>query len=288
MRPGPGSVLEQKAAGAEQTEAAEEQKAAGGWSGADGGCRGAEGSWRLERSKRRLQRSRRQLEAGAEQTVAAAEQKAAGGWNGADGGCRRQLEAGAEQTEAAEEQKAAGGWSGADGGCRGAEGSWRLERREDSRSEERTAGAERGRPERKEDSRSGERTAGAERGQPERKEDMWDATCVDTLAASHVPHTFRAAGAAAGTAENLKREKYRSLDSTYLFLPFGVETMGPWGPDAKSLVKEITSRLADVSGDKRAGAYLRQRLSLAIQRGNVASVLGTLPQGPGLEGLLYI
>ncbi|CAG9118843.1 unnamed protein product [Plutella xylostella] len=101
---------------------------------------------------------------------------------------------------------------------------------------------------------------------------VWDATCVDTLAASHVPHTSRAAGAAAGTAENLKREKYRSLDSTYLFLPFGVETMGPWGPDAKSLVKEITSRLADVSGDKRAGAYLRQRLSLAIQRGNVASM----------------
>ncbi|XP_048479848.1 uncharacterized protein LOC125489131 [Plutella xylostella] len=117
---------------------------------------------------------------------------------------------------------------------------------------------------------------------------VWDATCVDTLAASHVPHTSRAAGAAAGTAENLKREKYRSLDSTYLFLPFGVETMGPWGPDAKSLVKEISSRLADVSGDKRAGAYLRQRLSLAIQRGNVASVLGTLPQGPGLEGLFYI
>lgn len=35
-------------------------------------------------------------------------------------------------------------------------------------------------------------------------------------------------------------------------------------------------------------AYLYQRLSLAIQRGNVASVLGTLPQGPDLGGLFYI
>ncbi|KAI8422899.1 hypothetical protein MSG28_014011 [Choristoneura fumiferana] len=36
--------------------------------------------------------------------------------------------------------------------------------------------------------------------------------------------------------------------------------------------------------DPRAGAYLSQRISLAIQRGNAASVMGTLPQADLLDG----
>ncbi|KAI5651412.1 hypothetical protein NE865_00656 [Phthorimaea operculella] len=36
---------------------------------------------------------------------------------------------------------------------------------------------------------------------------IWDATCVDTLAPTHLPSTCRSAGAAAATAEGLKRRK---------------------------------------------------------------------------------
>ena len=62
-----------------------------------------------------------------------------------------------------------------------------------------------------------------------------------------------------------------------MFVPFAVETLGPWGPEAMSLYKDLAKRLIDSSGDQKAGFYLGQRISMAIQRGNVASLLGTLP-----------
>ncbi|XP_028156297.1 uncharacterized protein LOC114349906 [Ostrinia furnacalis] len=101
---------------------------------------------------------------------------------------------------------------------------------------------------------------------------VWDATCVDTLAPSHLPQTSSGAGTAAASAESLKRRKYVGLSSTYMFEPFGVETLGPWGPSAHRLYRELAKRLIDCTGDRRAGAFLGQRISLAIQRGNAASI----------------
>jgi len=34
-----------------------------------------------------------------------------------------------------------------------------------------------------------------------------------------------------------------------------------------------------LSGDARATSFLKQRLALAVQRGNAAAVIGTYPQG---------
>lgn len=117
---------------------------------------------------------------------------------------------------------------------------------------------------------------------------VWDATCVDTLAPSHIRATSVSAGAAASAAEDLKRRKYSSLSLGHIFAPFGVETLGPWGPAARKLFREISVRLIETTGDPRAGAYFGQRLSLVIQRGNAASVLGTLPLGSDLESLFYL
>lgn len=117
---------------------------------------------------------------------------------------------------------------------------------------------------------------------------VWDATCVDTLAASHLQGTSASAGAAATTAEHFKRRKYSGLSNDYYFVPFGVETLGPWGPEARQFVKELSSRLAEVSGDRRAGTYLGQRISLMIQRGNVASILGTLPPDSDMGDFFYL
>ena len=78
---------------------------------------------------------------------------------------------------------------------------------------------------------------------------VWDATCVDTLAPSHVASTAGCAGAAAAAAENLKRRKYCNLNGCYSFEPFGVETLGSWGPSARILFKEISRRLIDSSRD---------------------------------------
>ncbi|CAH2265129.1 jg9281 [Pararge aegeria aegeria] len=83
-----------------------------------------------------------------------------------------------------------------------------------------------------------------------------------------------------------KRRKYENLDSSFIYVPFGVETLGPWGPEARALFKELSKRVIESTGDPRAGSYLGQRISLAIQRGNAASILGTVPRCGGFEDVL--
>ncbi|CAH2229093.1 jg2538 [Pararge aegeria aegeria] len=114
---------------------------------------------------------------------------------------------------------------------------------------------------------------------------LWDATCVDTLAALHIQATSSMVGAAASNAEQAKRRKYENLDSSFIFVPFGVETLGPWGQEARALFKELSKRVIE-SGDPRAGSYLGHRISLAIRRGNAASILGTVPRCGGFEDVL--
>ena len=108
------------------------------------------------------------------------------------------------------------------------------------------------------------------------------------MAPSHLPETHCRAGAAANSAERLKRRKYATLGRGYIFEPFGVETLGPWGPGAHLVFKSLSKRLVDATRDQNAGVYLAQRISIAIQRGNAASMLGTLPIGGGLEHLDYM
>ncbi|CAH1639389.1 unnamed protein product [Spodoptera littoralis] len=108
---------------------------------------------------------------------------------------------------------------------------------------------------------------------------VWDATCVDTLAPSHLPITAGCAGSAAASAESLKRRKYYNLASSYIYEPFGVETLGPWGPSALKLFKNILKRLVDTSRDQRAGLFLGQRLSIAMPY-NVAMLPAFLVLSP--------
>jgi len=59
------------------------------------------------------------------------------------------------------------------------------------------------------------------------------------------------------------------------FFPFAIETSGTWGEQAFHLVMDIGCRLATVTHDPRSTAFLRQRLSVAVQRGNAFCVTGT-------------
>jgi hypothetical protein len=109
---------------------------------------------------------------------------------------------------------------------------------------------------------------------------VWDFTCPDTLAPSHVRQSSLAAGSAAVEAETKKRTKYSALTVAHTFVPFAIETLGTWGPDALALSAEIGSRVAIVTGEPRATAFFRQRMDIAVQRGNAAAILGTLPICP--------
>src|SRR6184192_4004511 len=80
---------------------------------------------------------------------------------------------------------------------------------------------------------------------------VWDFTCPDTLAPSHVSQSASQAGSAAILAEQQKRLKYAELASSnsIIFSPVSFETLGTWGPSAAKLCREIGSRLAQLSGE---------------------------------------
>jgi hypothetical protein len=90
-------------------------------------------------------------------------------------------------------------------------------------------------------------------------------------------------GAVANDAESRKASKYRSLSATYTFTPVAVETLGPLGDEASKFFRDIGNRIATATSEQRSHQFLMQRLSVAIQRGNAACVLGTVhfgvPQG---------
>ena len=111
----------------------------------------------------------------------------------------------------------------------------------------------------------------------------WDFTCVDTLCDSYVHDTAKEAGKAAKMAETRKNNKYRDLKNNYLFTPIAVETFGSWGPESLKFIKDIGKQIQENTGEKRATSYLIQSLSMTIQRGNAASIIGTVGETQKLE-----
>ena len=106
---------------------------------------------------------------------------------------------------------------------------------------------------------------------------VWDATIPDTLAPSHLQSTSQSAGTAAARAAASKMAKYSEICNNYYFVPLAIETLGSFCQEGRRFVADLGRRLTASTGDVRSGSYLRQRLSIAIQRGNAAAVLGTLP-----------
>jgi hypothetical protein len=105
---------------------------------------------------------------------------------------------------------------------------------------------------------------------------VWDFTCPDTLAPSHWNVAVTGPGVVACEAEVRKKTKYSQLSVMYCFVPIAVETLGALGDDASDFLHQLGRRIANVTGERRATEFLLQRLSVAIQRGNAASVLGTV------------
>ena len=107
---------------------------------------------------------------------------------------------------------------------------------------------------------------------------VWDFTCVNTMARSHLSLSSANAGSLCEVAEEKKKKKYADLSNNYLFTPIAAETLGPWGPEAFKFVSELGRRLSVVTGDPRSKAFLKQKLSMAVQRGNALCISGSLPQ----------
>ena len=72
----------------------------------------------------------------------------------------------------------------------------------------------------------------------------------------------------------MKREKYANISATHHFLSVGIETWGVFGLEARATVVSRSHRGGGVGGS-RFYDYNLQRISLALQQGNVVVVLGT-------------
>ena len=81
---------------------------------------------------------------------------------------------------------------------------------------------------------------------------------------------------------------YSDLTSTYIVMPVAVETLGSWAPSGLKFIKDIGERIAQSTGESRSTSYLFQSISIAIQRGNVASIRGSVPNCKTMNEIFYL
>ena len=104
---------------------------------------------------------------------------------------------------------------------------------------------------------------------------VWDYSCVNTLAATNLAGSLKAAGTAATEAEKRKSAKYRELEGQFVVQPILMESLGTWGPSTRKFISKLGNEIAKVTGEERSTAFLRQSLSIAVQRGNSMCVVNT-------------
>ena len=80
---------------------------------------------------------------------------------------------------------------------------------------------------------------------------VWDVTCPDTLAASHLNRAVTGHGAVANDAEQHKRLKYEAISQTHCFVPVAVETLSALGQEASDFFKDLGGRITAVSNERR-------------------------------------
>ena len=115
---------------------------------------------------------------------------------------------------------------------------------------------------------------------------VWDVTVIH--ASSHLNHAVTGPGAVASVSESNKRTKYEEISRAFHFIPIAVETLGALGSDAAAFFKDLGARIKTVTQERRAFDFLMQRVSVAIQRGNAACILGTLPSNSNLDAIYYL
>ena len=93
---------------------------------------------------------------------------------------------------------------------------------------------------------------------------LWDFTCGDTLAQSHVDQSSKEAGKVASDAENRKIKHYELLTNSYHFVPVAIATLGVWGKMGLAFIKEVGKKIMEQTGEKRSTSFLLQSLGIAV------------------------
>jgi hypothetical protein len=109
------------------------------------------------------------------------------------------------------------------------------------------------------------------------------------LAGSCVLKTSEVSSFAAEMACKRKHSKCSSIiSSNYIFKGLAFETLGPWCKEAIDFINVIENRLIAESGDSISKKFLFERIFLAIQRGNAASIRGTFPDSVLLSEIFVL
>ena len=122
------------------------------------------------------------------------------------------------------------------------------------------------------------------------KQLVWDVTVVDALAPSRINQgSLCNPGTTATDAEARKSEKYRELiENGYIFQPVALEVQGSLGESSEVFIARLCKMLCRSHDDQRAGSFLKQRISMALQVGNAACVLGTVSDRDAFEEIYYL
>ena len=103
---------------------------------------------------------------------------------------------------------------------------------------------------------------------------------------TETPWHERGPGLVAAEAES-QAKRGRSIPllelSTSSVVPIACESLGVFGAEMLSFLKDLGHCLHQTTGDSQYNPFLLQHLSVAIQRGNSTSVLGTLSSFDGLD-----
>ena len=117
------------------------------------------------------------------------------------------------------------------------------------------------------------------------KQLVWDVTVVDALAPSRLNQgSLCNPGTTATEAEARKLEQYRELiHYGYIFQPVALEVQGSLGESSESFIMRLCKMLCRSRDDQRAGSFLKQRISMALQIGNAACIVGTVSDRDAFE-----
>ena len=122
------------------------------------------------------------------------------------------------------------------------------------------------------------------------KQLVWDVTVVDALAPSRLNQGFLCnPGTTVTEAEAREIEKYRKLiDNGYIFQPVALEVQGSLGEISEIFITRLCKMICRSHDDQRAGSFSKQRISMALQIGKAACVLGTVSDRDAFEEIYYI
>jgi len=70
--------------------------------------------------------------------------------------------------------------------------------------------------------------------------------------------------------------KYNDILDNYYFQPVAIKTTSVYGKSTAPFLSCLAKKLIDILGDPRERQWLHQRMSLAIVRGNTASIFNML------------